>query len=170
MAQPETRTIDTLHRIDAAFPRLRPAGQRPEIRATYQLFPSSPPGEWHLAIPNREPLQGRGRYSRAIADSKILLYHPANYTTQVWGSCRAGSVRRWPVRFGQIWGGGVSQVQPVVLKKEDRARHPFAVGLDQTGDIRQDFGQGCIEEDQLQCIEPRLARQCLLEGQRRCRR
>src|ERR1700686_5499916 len=57
MAQPETRTIDKLRRIDAAFPRLRPAGQRTEIRATYLLFPSSPPGEWHPAIPSREPLQ-----------------------------------------------------------------------------------------------------------------
>src|ERR1700676_1393326 len=77
MAQPETRTIDTRRQIGAAFPRLRPAGQRPEIRATYLLFPSSPPGEWHPAIPSREPLQAIGPYIRAIAGSKILLSHPA---------------------------------------------------------------------------------------------
>src|SRR5207244_8406882 len=85
MAQPVTRTIDTLRRIDAAFPPLRPAGQRPEIRATYLLFLSSPPGEWHPAIPSREPLQAIGRYIRAIAGSKILLSHPASYTTRVSG-------------------------------------------------------------------------------------
>src|ERR1700688_656339 len=88
MAQLETRTIDTLRRIDAAFPRLRPVGQRPEIRATYLLFPSNPPGEWHPAIPSREPLQALGPYIRAIAGSKILLSHPASYTTRVSGSCR----------------------------------------------------------------------------------
>src|ERR1700730_13314213 len=91
MAPPETRTIDTLRRIDVAFPRLRPAGQRPEIRATYLLFPSSPPGEWHPAIPSRGPLQALGRYIRAIAGSKILLSHPANYTTRASGSCRRSS-------------------------------------------------------------------------------
>src|SRR5882672_3471677 len=88
MAQPETKTIDTFRRIDAAFLRLRPAGQRPEIRATYLLFPSSPPGEWHPAIPSREPLQALGPYIRAIAGSKILLSHPASYATRVSGSCR----------------------------------------------------------------------------------
>jgi len=53
-AQPETRTIDTLRQIDAAYPRLRRAGQRPEIRAIYLLFPSSPPSEWPSAIPSRK--------------------------------------------------------------------------------------------------------------------
>src|SRR6266404_7878289 len=91
MAQPETRTIDTLRRIDAAFPRLRPAGQRPEIRATYLLFPSSPRGEWHPAIPSREPLQEISPYIRAIAGSKIFPYHPASCTKRVSVSCRLSS-------------------------------------------------------------------------------
>src|SRR5260370_25524126 len=83
MAEPETRTIGTLRRIGAAFPRLRPLGQRPEIRATYLLFPSSPPGEWPPAIPSREPLQEISPYIHAIAGSKIFPYHPASYTTRV---------------------------------------------------------------------------------------
>src|SRR4029077_17141871 len=91
MAPPDTRTIDTLRRIDVAFPRHRQAGQRPEIRATCLLFPSGPLGEWHPAIPSREPLQEISPYIRAIAGSKIFPYHPAGCTKHVSESCGLSS-------------------------------------------------------------------------------
>ena len=93
MALPETRTIDTLRRTGAAFPRLHPAGQRPEIRATYLLFPSSPPREWHPAIPSREPLREISPYIRATAGSKIFPYRPASCTKRV--SIEAGVTGLW---------------------------------------------------------------------------
>src|ERR1700722_14132222 len=88
MAPPETRTIDTLRRIDVAFPRHRQAGQRPEIRATCLLFPSGPLGEWHPAIPSREPLQEISPYIRAIAGSKKFPVPSAGFPKRVSVSCR----------------------------------------------------------------------------------
>ena len=71
---------------------------------------------------------------------------------------------------GRFGAAASSQVQTVLLKQEDRARHPFTVGFDQMGDTRQDFVQGSAEEDQLQRIEHRFARQGLRGGSRRWRR
>src|SRR5260370_12920596 len=96
MAPPETRTIDTLRRIDVAFPRHRQAGQRPEIRATCLLFPSGPLDEWHPAIPSREPLQEISPNIRAIAGSKLFPNHPASCTTPSSQPCPCPSQTSLP--------------------------------------------------------------------------
>src|SRR5260370_17504277 len=110
MAAPETRTIDTLRRIDVASPRLRQAGQRPEIRATCLLYPSGPLGEWHPAIPSREPLQEISPYSPATGTgassigscAKARYAQVPGFSAPAGTGSSAGACNRPPFRAGHV--------------------------------------------------------------------
>ena len=79
------------------------------------------------------------------------------------GAARSGigadgeAIRRLPVGRRQARGGSVTQVQTILFKQENRAKHAFALGFDQQREAPQHFVQGCVEKNHLQGIQHCLA-------------
>src|SRR4029077_12798681 len=129
-------------------------------------------GSQNLAVVVRQD-RARPGGAQSSCRGKVFEFHPLRVTKDVRdedglpkvSGCatrsdirtNADSISLRPERFGQI-SGAISQVQAVFVKKENRAQHSLTVALDQAGDTRQNFVQGCTEKDHLQRIEHRLAR------------
>jgi hypothetical protein len=58
----------------------------------------------------------------------------------------------------------IAQVQAVFVKQGNLTQHSRTVSVDHTGDSRQNFVQGCTEEDHLQRIVHRIAGRGLRGG------
>ena len=79
------------------------------------------------------------------------------------GAARSGigadgeAIRRLPVGRRQARGSSVTQVQTILFKQENRAKHALALGFDQQREAPQHFVQGCVEKNHLQGIQHCLA-------------